>query len=147
MQNTEAASIVRVHAVEHMALNVCAHRNEEVFLQVVQRTTGDGRNFIADLGHVSRLVSWLVGVVGRQPRVKGYGTRTPDHTPLITLVRDKVGAGHTDTMTWVADGQFVLVGVQHHSPNPTARAGAHFERHALGDVLDWLAAWHLAVTA
>lgn len=140
---------LRVRAIEHYGLYVLPPTipRDDVLLSLEQRTTGGGQTFAAELGDVAELVTWLIGVCGRQPQVEGYGHRSPGlgAAPVLTLLRPGVGAGHADTMTWSADGQFVLVHIRHHSPNPSQQATAHFARNELGALLDWLAAAHLAL--
>lgn len=143
---------IKVPAVEHFALYLGGRRagpkqfTDEVLFSVRQRTTGHGRSFLATRGQVTALVPWLIGVAGRQPLVPGFGERVPDPWPVCSLI-DRNGsqgpsAAHPDGMTWVNDGQFVLVDVRHHRPgNFQLRAVAHLDRGDIGEILDWLATY------
>lgn len=149
LENAAYPAHLMVRAIEHYGLYVLPPTipRDDVLLSLEQRTTAGGETFAAELGDVSQLVTWLIGVCGRQPQVEGYGHRSPGlgASPVLTLLRPAVGAGHADTMTWSADGQFVLVHIRHHSPDPSRQTAAHFARHELGGLLDWLAAAHVAM--
>jgi hypothetical protein len=118
---------------------------------VVPRKTRDGAlidigrltgySYPAYLADISRLVVWLVGVVGRQPEVEGYGNRTPVEGPVLTLLHPGQGMGHGDTMALAHIDGRVVVQIKHHSPGQQ-HVTAHFAAADLGPLLDWLAEAH-----
>lgn len=134
---------LRVRSLDNASIGVWAPRmrRDDVLIDI---SRGTGYSYPATLSDVSRLIVWLVGVVGRQPDVEDYGNRTPTEGPMLTLLSPGEGMRHGDTISLADNGESdtVTIHIRHHSPGQQ-QITARFGRWALEPLLDWLAAAHM----
>lgn len=138
-----------VRAGEHSALALFGrHKGDQqhsdhVTLGVFQRTTKHGEAILLDIGHAVRLVGWLAVQVGRRPDVEGYAQGNPEAKvpPTITVV-ERAGP-RVDSLTLTERDGELLVCVTHHGVVIDDAYSAHITREDAGEILDWLAAFHL----